>query len=101
MSILSSLSERLTSLTGGDPTIDQALAEAFDVPVADFSESAEKSRNLVLTVLPDWHLHVGFGASGLFPYASLTRGELHVEAEAPSLPLALLRVLVRAKSEVE
>jgi hypothetical protein len=97
MSIWGDLLDRLMSVSGGDQDIDQAVAAAFGRPAADFTESAETARGLIRDVLPDWHQHVGFDASGLFPYAALSRNDIHIDAAAPSLPLALLRVLVKTR----
>jgi len=54
-------------------------------------------------VLPGWAWHVGHGARGIFPYASLhpkcpagDGSEPRAEATAPTVPLALLQALVKA-----
>lgn len=90
------LAERLSGATGGDAGLDAAIAAAYGLAPARFTESVEAARGLVAAVLPGWKLHVGFGVSGVFPYAALTRDDAHVEAEAPTVPLAILRVAVRA-----
>jgi len=86
----------LANATGGDHALDQAIAEAFGQAPAEYTESAAACRALVAAALPGWKLHVGYGVSGLFPYAALSRDEAHLEAEAPSLPLAILRAAVLA-----
>ncbi len=91
------LRERLTTATGADAAVDAALATGFGVPPDDFTASVDKCRALVAAALPGWKLHVGYNATGLFPYAAVTLGSRHVEAEAPSLPLAILRALVAAQ----
>jgi len=50
---------------------------------------------LIKGILPQWRLHVGYGVSGVLPYASLTRGDCHFEAEAATVPLAILRVAAK------
>ncbi|MDA8232217.1 MAG: hypothetical protein M0006_12840 [Magnetospirillum sp.] len=82
---------RLAGATGADAGIDAGIAQAFALPPGDYTASPDKCRALVASALPGWHLHVGYGASGVFPYAALTRSGQHVEAEAPTLPLAILR----------
>jgi hypothetical protein len=87
------LAAQLKAATGPDTGLDAAIAEAFGVPAADYTESAEACRRLVALVLPGWHLHLGFGALGLFPYAVISQGDERAEAEAPTVPLAILRAV--------
>lgn len=88
------LAKQLAAATGGDHALDAAIAATFAQPPAEYSISVEKCRALIAAALPGWKLHVGYNASGLFPYAALTRDDVHLEAEAPTLPLAILRVAV-------
>ena len=90
------LEARLKAISGADKDIDAAIAARFAVPVADFTASVEACRSLVGAVLPGWRLHVGWGASGLFPYGTLAKDGVHCAAEAPTVPLAILRALVDA-----
>lgn len=90
------LDQRLAAATGADYDLDGAVARAFGCPPAHYSGEADQCRALVASALPGWKLHVGFDVAGVFPYAALTRGDLHIEAEAPSLPIAILRVAVKA-----
>ncbi|MBI5163502.1 MAG: hypothetical protein HY985_06335 [Magnetospirillum sp.] len=90
------LSARLKGATGADPALDQAVADAFAAAPAAFSASVEACRGLVATSLPGWKMHTGFNVTGIFPYAALTRGDDHLEAEAATLPLAMLLVAVAA-----
>lgn len=94
------LAAALAAATGGDHGLDQAVADAFGQSPAEYTESVAACRALAAAALPGWKLHVGYGVSGLFPYAALSRDETHLEAEATSLPLAILRVAVAAKSAV-
>ncbi len=86
----------LARATGADPDLDAALAAAFDRPAAPFTASADSARALVAAVLPGRRLHVGFDATGIFPYASLGGDGERSEAGAPTLPLAILRAMVQA-----
>lgn len=92
------LAAALAAATGGDHGLDQAIADAFGQAPAEYTESATACRALIAAALPGWKLHVGYGVSGLFPYAALNRDDVHLEAEAPSLPLAILRVAVAASA---
>ena len=55
-------------------------------------------------VLPEWHWHIGYGPRGIMPYVTLNRRGSEnaglavgrVEVVAPTVPLALLRAMVRA-----
>lgn len=85
---------------GADPALDRAIAAAFAVPDAGYSGSVEHCRALLAAALPDWRLHLGYGASGVFPYALLTAHGRRCLAEAPTLPLAILRAAVAASTTV-
>lgn len=94
------LERRLDQATGSDRALDQALARLAD-PAAtgaapDYTASVDRTVDLVHALLPGWSWHVGWNATGVLPYATLHQGERLVEASAPTVPLALLRALVRA-----
>ncbi len=91
------LAERLAAATGADPALDAALAEAYHLPAAAYTASVEDARALVAALLPDWRLHLGFGATGMFPYAALSKGDERSEAEAPCLALAVVRAAVKIR----
>lgn len=95
---LAALRARLAAATGADPALDRAVQAAFGPAEApgDYSASIERCRALLARVLPGWRWHLGWGASGLFPYARLERGGERVSDEGPTVPIALLRALVRA-----
>ena len=95
------LSHRLNVAQGGVADLDRLIADFFAQPCLDYSQSTDQSRALVRQVLPDWHLHLGFGASGVLPYAALSLGDRHCEAEAATVPLAILRSLMQAVSPPE
>jgi hypothetical protein len=86
----------LRKANGADIDIDRAIAARFAVAPADYSSSVDQCRSLVNQLLPGWRLHLGYGASGIFPYASLAKGDEVIMAEAPTLPLAVLRALFAA-----
>lgn len=96
MAELESLAQRLNAATGADGGLDEAIAGAFGVPPGRYSGSLDACRALVAAALPGWRLHLGFDAAGIFPYAALSQGEHHLEAEAPTLPLAILKAAVAA-----
>ncbi|MBC7952980.1 MAG: hypothetical protein H7Z12_14330 [Rhodospirillaceae bacterium] len=89
------LAERLEAATGGDAGLDGMLAQSLSLPEIAYTGSVEAARDLVEAALPGWHLHVGFDVSGLFPYAAITQGDTHVEASAPTVPLAILRAALK------
>jgi hypothetical protein len=93
------LEERVGQARGGDALLDRDLCLAFGVAEQPVTESVEAARALVGQGAPGWHLHVGFDASGLFPYAALTNADIHIEASATSLPLALLGALVKVRRQ--
>lgn len=96
MGEVTGLTERLAAATGADPAIDAEIARAFAIADDAYTASVETCRILARERLPDWHLHVGYGASGMFPYAALSRGEERFASEAPTLPLAILRAAAAA-----
>jgi len=91
------LAAALARATGSEAALDQLIATAFATDPVDFTASVGAAHDLAVAALPGWKLHVGFDANGMFPYAALTQGDLHVEANAPTVPLAILRAAVAAK----
>lgn len=91
------LGRRLDAAPGCDTALDAAVAEAFEQPMADYSASVDAARRLVAAALPDWTLHLGFGATGVFPYASLAANGTRIVCDAPTVPLAVLRVAVAVR----
>lgn len=90
----------LEAATGSDPALDSSVARALDAGGAaagDYTASVDRCLGLLATALPGWTWHVGYGAGGLFPYAALTDGRVRVVAEAPTVPLALLVAMVKAR----
>lgn len=95
------VAERLQADTGGDADLDGMLAQSLSLPVMAYTSSVEAARALVAAALPGWRLHVGFDVSGLFPYAAITHGDIHVEASAPTVPLAVLRAALKLSSHFQ
>lgn len=93
------IEDALAAATGGDGHVDDLIARAFECGAEHYTGSVEACRQLVATRLPGWKLHLGFDVTGVFPYAALTRGALHLEAEAAALPLAILKVAVKAAQQ--
>jgi hypothetical protein len=89
----------IAEATGPSTTIDKAVAHLFDGD-ADIGYSASVDACLLLIgrVLPDWHWHVGYGPTGVLPYASMQdeHSDKRVETSAPTVPLALLGCVVKA-----
>ncbi len=89
----------LMAATGADPALDQALYALFDEEGRGkeaYTASVEAAQSLVQRRLGGWNLHVGFDATGVFPYAVLSQGEERLECGGPTVPLAILRVAVGA-----
>lgn len=87
------LAASLHRANGPDLALDDALV--LIVPTAVHpTASTEQARAWVAAALSGWHLHVGFDVSGVLPYAALSRDGCHVEATAPTVPLAILRAAV-------
>lgn len=90
------LLRRVEQASGAEVELDRDLAAAFGVAVAPFTASVPDCRNLAGTALPGMKLHLGYSASGVFPYASLSGEGLHIVSEAATVPLSILRSLVGA-----
>lgn len=98
---LSGLLAALEEATGADQGIDRAIAETLGVESEDYSGSAAASRELVKRVLPQVRLQVGYDVSGVFPSAVLHDAGSRYGAVAPTVPLAILRVLFQALAKRE
>ena len=91
---------RLEAATGSDRQLDTELARRFNgvEPAPDYTASVDRCIELVHAVLPGWSWHVGWNVSGVLPYATLHGPDGLVAASAATMPLALLRALVRAQT---
>jgi hypothetical protein len=95
------LAKRLEAATGTDAGLDGMLAQSLSLPEHAYTGSVEAARDLVAAALPGWRLHVGFDVGGLFPYAALTQSDIHVEASAPTVPLAVLRAALKLSDQFQ
>ena len=89
----------MAAATGADRALDAAIHEALDDPEDEapaYSASVDACLALIHRRLPDWAWHVGFGPRGIVPYATLHKDEERHEADAPTVPLALLAVALAA-----
>ncbi|MBX3517799.1 MAG: hypothetical protein KF815_12745 [Rhodospirillales bacterium] len=98
---LTDLIARLDAATGPDPTLDRDIVQALGGSTTAgegpaYTASIDRCFDLLHQVAPGWHWHVGFGVTGLLPYATLALGPRRFEASAATVPLALLNVIVRA-----
>lgn len=96
---LDGLLARLESATGSDRQLDAALAQAFGggEPAPDYTASVDRSLDLIHVLLPGWAWHIGWNATGVLPYATLHGPQGLIAASAATVPLALLKALLRAR----
>ena len=94
--MLRSLLTELEQATGNDAALDRSIARAFAAAEAAYTASTEPCLALLNRALPGWHWHVGWAGNGVFPYARIDKEGQRVRVEAPTVPLALLRAIVRA-----
>jgi hypothetical protein len=89
----------LEAATGSDRRLDAELADLVGAPspAPDYTASVDRCVELVRAELAGWAWHVGWDASGVLPYATLHGGPHLVEAAGPTVPIALLRALLRAR----
>ena len=103
---IAKLLTRVRSATGADRSLDADIADCFDAePDArgeppGYTASTDLCIKLVGRVLPGWHWHVGYGPKGILPYASVYTDDLHYEAIAGTVPLALLSATLQARVAV-
>ena len=97
---LDELLAQLEAATGRDRQLDAALALAFagGEPPPDYTASIDRCLELVHAVLPGWAWHVGWNATGVLPYATLHGPDRVTAASAGTVPLALLKALVKGKA---
>ena len=99
---LNELAGRIAAATGSDRELDVALARMFGggEPAPDYTASVDRCIQLVQAAMPGWAWHVGWNATGVLPYATLHQGDRLAEAAAPTVPLALLKALLKARLAV-
>lgn len=98
---LSILRTKLDDISGADAEIDRLLAQVPGIEFDEFSSDAVSSRKLVHHLLPDARLRVGYNVSGVLPNAVLHDKAHCYSVVAPTVPLAILRVLIEALLEHE
>ncbi|MEO1018086.1 MAG: hypothetical protein AAFY56_10380, partial [Pseudomonadota bacterium] len=96
----------IENATGADPSLDQAIAATFDRSspdgrALDYTASVDRCVELVHQLLPGWAWHVGFGPNGIVPYATLHDDVHRTEAKAPTVPLALLKAVTKARISID
>jgi hypothetical protein len=104
--LLERLLDWLKRAPGCDGAIDQAIARDLaallpGTPAPAYTASVDRCLELLHQVLPGWHWHLGYGASGVLPYAFVAGCGRRFEAAAPTVPLALLIVLTEARIALE
>lgn len=103
---LAELESLIGAATGPSDRLDREIAAVIEGndgtdAIPAYTASVDACISLVKTTLPEWHWHLGHGPLGIVPYASLSRDDvdgepLSVQANAPTVPLALLNALVKA-----
>ncbi len=103
-SSLQSLEDRIQSANGADRDLDADIEHALrgpsDAP-PDYTASIDRCLDLFHEVLPNWHWHLGRGAAGVMPYASLSNDRTTVQADGATVPQVLLLAIVKALREQE
>ncbi len=96
---LASLLSHIEAATGADRALDAAIEQALRGRAQDppaYTASVDHCLDLAHELLPNWHWHIGRGARGIMPYASLSKGEVTVTADGVTVPLVLLAAIVMA-----
>jgi len=96
---LEDLLEKIEAATGAETPLDREIAALLtdgSETVPAYTASVDACLALLHTLLPHWHWHLGHDASGIFPYASLSKGRRRVSAKVTTVPLVLLSAIVRA-----
>lgn len=93
---LVALRDALDDATGADETIDLALARCLAVSPQDYTSDAPLCRELVTKLVPGAKLQVGYDVTGVLPRAIMHAGGVRFARTAPTLPLAILRLLMQA-----
>lgn len=97
-----SLLSKVSRATGADRSLDRRIACELDTssaegPTPDYTASVDQCIALVKRVLPGWRWRVGYGPVGIRVYAFVDNGRERHEAMAPTVPLALLSAVLKAK----
>ena len=97
-----SLLSKISRATGADRSLDRRIASELDPstaedPAPDYTASVDQCIGLVKRVLPGWRWRIGYGPVGIRVYAFVDNGKHRHEAMAPTVPLALLSAILKAK----
>ena len=96
---LVSLLDRIEAAVGADRALDAAIERTLRGPAQDppdYTASVDHCLELLHALLPYWHWHIGRGARGIMPYASLSKGRVTVSADGTTVPQVLLAAIVMA-----
>lgn len=96
---LQNLQTRIDAASGADRDLDADIETALHGAADEapsYTASVDRCLDLLHAYLPDWHWHLGRGASGVMPYASLTKGRKTVTADGVTVPLVLLSAIFKA-----
>ncbi|MBC8338015.1 MAG: hypothetical protein ISR51_00975 [Rhodospirillales bacterium] len=103
-SALQTLQDRIETATGTDRALDADIEHILLGPSEDapnYTGSVERCMDLLHAVLPDWHWHLGRDATGMMPFARLSKGNMTVSADGTTVPLVLLAATIKALREQE
>lgn len=97
-----SLLSKISRATGADRSLDRRIASELDTsitndPTPDYTASVDQCIGLLKRVLPGWRWRIGYGPVGIRIYAFVDNGKQRHEATAPTVPLALLSAILKAK----
>lgn len=102
LSTLQSLQRRIESGNGADRALDADIEKILRGPSdhpPDYTASVDRCLELLHGVLPNWHWHLGHGATGMMPYATLSKGQTRVSADGTTVPQVLLAAIIKALIE--
>ena len=98
---LNTLLKMTTTATGADHDLNLAIDAVLGAKPhehaqqPDYTSSVDACIALIEKHIPNGHWHVGFDPQGIAPYARLSVGNKRLESQAPTVPLALLSVLLK------
>ncbi|NQU56882.1 MAG: hypothetical protein HQ513_06575 [Rhodospirillales bacterium] len=104
LSSLQFLKDRIESAKGADRELDADIEKILRGPsddAPDYTASVDRCLDLLHAILPKWHWHLGRGANGVMPYASLSNGKTTVSANGTTLPQVVLAAIIKALIEQE
>jgi hypothetical protein len=93
------LKDKVINAIGADKELDQHIARALSMQAMEFTAAIEDAKSIVEYLFPDAHIHLGYGVTGIFPCATLSIADRRYTSEAPTVPIAILRVSFTALAE--